>query len=213
MPAITPTLEVLDKFISIAKELTKLPALVLPQYQPAAHDLYEICQKLLTANENLSRWLYKFLYFDFRQQDARTKFLDLVRDYKTMKQGPEFRQLKFSCGDISAVYYRNIDSKIGSWFSNQGKLEEAQGIFTKLTDADNDMVAFTYDHVVGKLDNGVDSIEKHVEAGVLNDAEDVRLQIKADMREVTEHLEKFSGELSDLVIRFANIARVPVTLG
>src|SRR6266498_2790658 len=98
---ITPgeALDVFDHFINIAKELAKLPQLVLPQYRAAAQDLYEISQKLLTANENLARWLYKFLYFDFRQpqEQARTQFFDLVRDYKTMKLGPEFRQLKISC--------------------------------------------------------------------------------------------------------------------
>jgi hypothetical protein len=54
--------------------------------------------------------------------------------------------------------------------------------------------------------------EQNVERGAMNDAEEARLQFKAESREVTERLEKFSGELSDLVILFAGIARVPVTL-
>ncbi len=213
MPAIQPALDIFDKFISIAKELAKLPQLVLPQYRAAAQDLYEIAQKLLTANENLSRWLYKFLYFDFRQQDARTKFFDLIRDYKTMKQGPEFRQLKFSCGDISAIYYRNIASKLGNWLSDQTKLEEAQGMFAALSDADSDLVSFTYDQVVKALDNAVNDIETRVEAETMNDAELRRLQAKADMKDVTERLEVFAGALSELVISFAGIARAPVTVG
>lgn len=212
MPAITPALGILDKFISVASELAKLPALVLPQYQSAAQDLYEICQKLLTANENLSRWLYRFLYFDFRQSDARSKLLTAVQEYKAMKSGPEFQQLKFSCSDIGQIYYRNIASKLGNWFTSQQKLEEVEGIFAALTDADRDMVAFIYDHVVARLDDFVRRAEQDVERNAMNDAEEARLQFKAESREVTERLEKFSGELSDLVILFAGIARVPVSL-
>lgn len=214
MPPITPDLALgaFDKFISIAKELAKLPALVLPQYAPAAVGLYEISQKLLAANENLSRWLYRFLYFDFRQEQARTKFLDLVRDYRSMKQGTEFQQLKFSCGDISWIYDQNIASKMGGLFSNQAKLDEASGIFATLSNADDDMVAFVYNYVIGKLDDTVGRMEQHVEAGAMNEAEGVRLLFKAEMRETTQRLEKFSGDLADLVMLFSRIARVPLTV-
>lgn len=212
MTEVASVLGILDKFISVASELAKLPALVLPQYQSAAQDLYEICQKLLTANENLSRWLYRFLYFDFRHSDARSNLLTAVQEYKAMKSGPEFQQLKFSCGDIGQIYYRNIASKLGNWFVGQQKLEEVEGIFAALTDADRDMVAFVYDHVVARLDDFVRQAEQNVERGAMNDAEEARLQFKAESREVTERLEKFSGELSDLVILFAGIARVSVTL-
>jgi hypothetical protein len=217
IPPLTPVvaLEGLDKFISVAKELAKLPALVLPQYRPAARDLYEISQKLLAANETLSRWLYLFLYFDFRHVEARSRFLDLVRDYRTMKQGPEFNQLKFSCGDISMIYSRNLTSTIGRWITNQAKLEEAEGIFATLADADRDMVRFTYDYVVEKLDDAVGRMETHVNVGPMGQmdaAEAARLEFKAEMAETTKRLEKFSGELTDLVIRFASIAQEPVTL-
>ena len=120
-------LELFDKFISVAKELAKLPALVLPQYQTAAQDLYIITQKLLMANEYLSRWLYKFIYFNFRGSDPVSDFYDLVQDYKSMKNGPEFNQLKFSCQDISSIYYQNISSKLIDWFANKQKEEEVEG--------------------------------------------------------------------------------------
>lgn len=41
---------------------------IIRQYTDAARDLYEICKKLLDANENTMRWFNKFRYFDF--QDA-----------------------------------------------------------------------------------------------------------------------------------------------
>jgi hypothetical protein len=212
MPAILATLEVFEKFISIGKEIAKLPQLVLPQYQAAALDLYDISQRLLTANENLSRWLYRFLYFDFRQPDSRSRFLELVRDYKTMKQGSEFRQLKFSCSDISAIYHRSIASKLGNWFTDQTRREEVRVTFEMLSDADGSLAAFTYDHVVRDLDRAVDAMETQVENGAMDDAESVRLQTKTEMREITGRLESFAGALSDLVISFAAIARAPVTL-
>jgi hypothetical protein len=213
MPAIALTFETLDKFVSIAKELAKLPALVLPQYQTSAQDLYEICQKLLAANESLSRWLYRFLYFDFRHAEARTKFLELVQEYNTMRNGPEFQKLKFSCGDIRSVYARNISLRIGNWFTSQAKREEVAGIFQTLTNVDKDLVAFTYDHVVAKINDFVRQAEVHVDAGAMNDAEETRLKFKVELRDVTEGLEKFSGELADLVVLFAGIAHQPVTIG
>ncbi len=108
MPGMGKSLDIFDKFISIAKEIAKLLALVLLQYQAAAQDMYQICQKLLTANENLSRWLHSFIYFDFRQQNARTEFMKVLQEYKTMKNGPKYQQLKFSCSDIGGVYYQHI---------------------------------------------------------------------------------------------------------
>ena len=212
MPGIGMSLDIFDKFIGIAKEIAKLPALVLPQYKDAAQDMYQICQKLLTANENLSRWLHRFIYFDFRQQNSRTEFLRSMQEYKTMKNGPEYQQLKFSCSDISGIYYQHISSKIGDWFTNKQKREEVEGIFASLTDADRAMVSFTYDEVINRLDNFLTKVEQHVDSGVLNDAEVERLKFKVDSKDITETLGRFSGELSDLVINFAQIAQVPVTI-
>lgn len=44
-------------------------------------------------------------------------------------------------------------------------------------------------------------------------AEERRLKFKVDSKDITEALGKFSGELSDLIIKFAQIAQVPVTIG
>ena len=130
-----------------------------------------------------------------------------------MKNGPEYQQLKFSCSDIGGVYYQHISSKIVDWFSCKQKKEEVEGIFASLTDADRDMVSFTYDEVIDRLDNFLTKVEQHVDSGVLDNAEEDRLKFKVDSKDITEALEKFSGELSDLVIKFAQIARVPVTIG
>jgi len=213
MPGIKNSLEIFDKFIGIAKEIAKLPALVLPQYQDSAQDMYQICQKLLTSNENLSRWLYRFIYFDFRHPNAQSNFMTAVGEYRTMKNGPEFQQLKFSCSDIESVYYQHISSKIGDWFSNKQKMEEVEGIFKSLSEADAEMVSLTYDEVIHKLDAFIENVERFVDSGDFDNSERERLKFKTDSKEITSAFEKFSGELSVLVIKFAQIARVPVTIG
>lgn len=81
-----------------------------------------------------------------------------------------------------------------------------------MTDADRDMVTFIYDRVIVDLDQFVIKAEDDVERGAMNDAEEARLAFKTSNREITERLEKFSGELSELVMQFSAIARMPVTL-
>lgn len=212
MTEIATSLGVIDSFIGVAKDMAKLPSLVLPQYRDAARDMYQISQKLLTANENLSRWMHRFLYFDFRHDDARTKFLDTVAEYKTMKTGPEYPQLKYSCGDIGHIYYRNIDSKLGNLFTRRPKREQVEGVFYSLSEADAEMVAFIYDYAMARLDDFVNEAEADVNSGAMDAAEGARLRAKIDLGPVTRRLEVFSEELSDLVLQFAQIAREPVTL-
>jgi hypothetical protein len=53
MPGFVIGLDTIDKFVKLGNELAKLPAFLIPQYRAAAVSLYEICQKLLIANETL----------------------------------------------------------------------------------------------------------------------------------------------------------------
>jgi hypothetical protein len=204
--------DILDKFVGLAKELAKLPALVLPQYRPCAVDLYKICQNILKANENVSRWFFRFLYFDFQTTNARSEFLKAVQEYKTMKSGPEFHQLKFSCHEIQGIYHQNISSKIGLWFTNQQQIDTAQGIFEKLTSVDGSMVLFISEDVIGRLDMFINEVELAVDNGDLNTAEKQRLEFKRRSQEIVQLLEWFSGKLSGLVIDFATIAQIPITI-
>jgi hypothetical protein len=212
MPTMQEGLSITKEFIALGKELANLPALVLPQYQPAAADLYEICQKILNANENTARWFHRFRYFDFQSPNARSDFLAAVQEYRTLRSGVMFKQLKFSCGDIGQIYYRNISSKFSNWFVITQKVEEAQGVFEKLTNADLAMVDFTQEHILSKLDNFLQRVESEVDANNLNEAEKLRLEFKSDTKEIVKYLEDFSDDLSELVLRFANIARIPITL-
>lgn len=212
MATIKDGIEIIQQFIGIAKELAKLPTLALPQYQSAAVDLYEICTKILSANENMARWLHRFRYFNFQGPNARVEFLDATKEYNTMKSGVEFKRLKFSCSDISQIYYRNISSKLLGWFSNKQKLEEAEGIFAKLTDADLQMVDFAQNAILDSIDSFLTKVENLVDEGNLDEAEKLRLEFKGNSAGVVQFIEVFSDELSELVLAFAKIARVPITL-
>ena len=205
-------LDALDKFVKLGKELAGLTALVLPQYKDAAVDLYRVCQKLLSANENIARWLYEFQYFDFRKASAQSDFLDLCKRYRLMKIGPERRDLKFRCGDIAAIYHRDIESKIGNWFTDQQKLNQARSIFSELSSADGHMIEFIDEQVLASIDAFENEARPCAEVNKMDDAERARLQFKTSTADITQCLEQFSAGLSELVMTFAQIARVPVTL-
>ncbi len=204
--------ELIEQFISIGKEIAKLPALILPQYQSAAADLFEICKKILTSNENMAKWLHRFRYFDFKHPDARSNFLAAVQEYRSFRTGSQVQQFKFSCGDISQIYARNISSKLGGLFSSSYKLEQAEGVFAKLTDFDLEMVAFLQVNILRTLNNYLDQCEPVVDGGNMENAEKLRLELKLETGEVVQYLEKFSDGLSELVLDFAKIARVTLTL-
>ena len=124
MLGIEKSLDILDKFIRISIEIAKLPTFVVCRYQAPSQNIDQIHQKpvrlivvarfikLVTPNINLSRWLYRFIYFDFRLQDALRKFMKVLQEYTTMKNRSEFQQLKSSCSDIGSVYYQHILSKL-----------------------------------------------------------------------------------------------------
>jgi len=56
-------------------------------------------------------------------------------------------------------------------------------------------------------------VEVAVSNGDMDAAEKQRLEFKNSFREESSILTRFSSDLSGLVIEFANIARVPLTLG
>ncbi len=153
------------------------------------------------------------MYFDFQAANARGEFLKTIQEYKAMKVGPEFQQLKFSCHDIGSIYYKNIQSKLGNWFADQRKLEEAEGIFASLTDADSSMVVFVTDEFVARLDQFISRVEQSVDGGDMNSAERQRLEFKSEASQIVQILEHLNSSLSELVMSFAGIARIPITLG
>ena len=147
-PGADQALDSNDRFIGVA-EIANLPILAMPEYKAAADDLYQIAQKLLVANENMSRWLNRFLYFDFRAPDAGGGSSSSCGSTAPPKAGSGFRDMKFSCGDVSIIYDRNIAGKLAEMFPHDQKtVEEARRVFVDLGNADQE-IAFIYDTVVG----------------------------------------------------------------
>jgi hypothetical protein len=75
MIATTAALDAFDKFISTSKELAKLPQLVIPQYSACASDLYEISQKLLSANDNFVSLDVSDSIFQFSRSSSDAELL------------------------------------------------------------------------------------------------------------------------------------------
>ncbi len=203
--------KVLNEFISLGKELTKLP--ILPKYKDSAKDLYSICKRILESNEHAAKWVNRFLYFDFNAPTAPSDFLAAAGEYETMKNGPERRQLKFNCGDIQGIYQLRLANKIGQWFvGDQSKFKNAERIFNDLSRSDAEMVQFVEEHLLTSLDDVVAKMETAVENKDMNEAESVRIMCKKRMKDLTSLIQSFNNEFTDLVIEFARIAKTPITL-
>lgn len=206
-------LDSIDHFIKHATRIAKLPILSEPEYRPAAQDLLEIAQKLMVSNENMARWLNDFLQFDFNPSEAGGAFRKLVAEFRTTKAGPGFHEMKFRCGDIWTIYHRNIDSKLPELFPNDDAAADAvRHALGELSNADDDLVAFIYDTVIGGIDHFVDTAENRLDQGDINGAEAARLQFKADSRNLSTRLVSFAGGLADLVLVYSRLAGRPVTL-
>ncbi|MFI7642294.1 hypothetical protein [Nonomuraea sp. NPDC049400] len=206
-------LDSIDRFIGIARDIANNPVLAMPQHRAMAEDLYQIANKLLIANENMVRWLNRFLYFDFRDADARAKFLELIQDYRGARAGSVFHNMKWNCGDIWLIYQRHIAGNIDAMFQeDRQSAEEAKHAFDDLSNADEGMVTFIYNTVVGNIEGFIHDAEHHIDRSDVNLAETRRLAFKVASAELSKRLERFAGELADLVLQYARLAERPVTL-
>ena len=75
---------------------------------------------------------------------------------------------------------------------DQKTVEEARRVFVDLGNADQDMVAFIYDTVVGDIDNFIADAERDVDRSDLNSAEARRLEFKVASAKLSERLERLA---------------------
>jgi hypothetical protein len=131
-------LTTVDSFIGIAKELASLRGLFTPEYKKCAADIYKICKIVNNATEDVARWLYRFSYFNFKEQDASAKFNDLIVDYRTVRAGGRDGSggLILGCGVIGTVYRENIEGRLRGLFADQDKLRNSQAAFERLATSD-----------------------------------------------------------------------------
>ena len=63
-----------------------------------------------------------------------------------------------------------------------------------------------------QLDYFIEQVENDVDYHNFDEAEKRRLEFKKGTKEIAQQLEIFNDDLTELVIKFANIAKVPITL-
>lgn len=212
LPLAAIGLDVIDQFISVSKTVADLAQLALPQYQRAAADMHQVCLNILTANKNLLRLINGFVYFNFDDPAYKKDFVKLYKSYKDLKVSPKFQELKFSCGDINNVYRLNIEDKIGSWFGNLQKQEEVKGIFEQMSNVDADLEKLIYEQLVAVFETQVNRIRESVMKSDSIGAEERRFELEMTFDPVIEKLVGLNSALAELVVKFANKARVPITL-
>jgi hypothetical protein len=74
------------------------------------------------------------------------------------------------------------------------------------------MVEYVENEYLLKLDKYLDKIEDAVDKDKLPKAEKLRLKFKLETKDIRERVEKLNSDLGELVIRFADLAKTPVTL-
>lgn len=90
--------------------------------------------------------------------------------------------------------------------------DRAREAFEKLGDADQELVNFIYQTVLEGIDRFLSDAEVAVDRSDHNEAERRRLSFKAESAVLSERLERLGGGLSELILRYAQLARRPVTL-
>jgi hypothetical protein len=206
-------LDSVDRFIAVGRELADQQALSKPKYSGALEHLIEVIQILLNANENMARWLNNFTQFDFRARDSRRRFLRLVARYREAKSGSDLRRMKWPCHEIRTIYENEIQPSMSEMFVQTETIpEELDAAFQGLGEADDDMVAFIYETVVGGIDMFLATAEPAVDHGDLDAAEHARLEFKVHARQLSERLERLGGGLTDLLLDNARLAGRSVRL-
>jgi hypothetical protein len=74
------------------------------------------------------------------------------------------------------------------------------------------MVDFIHYTVVANIDAFIHDAEQSVDRSDFDEAEARRLAFKTVSAPLSARLERFAGELSDLILQYARIAERPVTL-
>src|SRR4051812_16818298 len=122
------SLDMIDQFLALGRDLAALPVIKQARYVPAASDLHAIAKRLSIANENMARWLNEFLNFDFRAKDACTRYLDLAKRYRNARTSDELKDLKFSCSEIDDIYGNHIKGNLKNWLGGIGETRQVEGL-------------------------------------------------------------------------------------
>lgn len=192
----------IEKLIKLLKPLI---GTAVPDFRTAARDLQKICNKLLDANEHLTVWINRFRDFDLDQPDTKSKFNQLAGEYRALKIGRRYQELKFDCRDIETIYKSHISGRLKEIFGGD-KSNEAQAIFEELSSADAALVHFVHEVIFESLDDVCGAMENAIERGDIETAKNTRLQFKVRSGTMFMRLQVIGTELSELVLDFKQIA-------
>lgn len=203
---------VISAFIGIAEDLAELPKLASPQYQQAAKSLCEICGKLQSANQKVTGWMFRFRYLDFQQEEnqVRTTFFATSQEYMTLKSS-QMHQLTITCHDIGRIYRDNLQPILGELLEPEPQ-KKTEHVFEELSNLDNEWLSFVHVELFLRLDAFVNTVEKQILDRDMDGAADSHRKFIEKSTEVSTQLNSFTGALTSLVDRFADIAGTPATL-
>jgi hypothetical protein len=207
-------LDAVDHFIEVGSRIAELEVMKSAGLRPATAALQDIANMLLNANEHMAGWLNDFTRFNFRTSDAASRFLALVAKYDTAKRGGKMRRMKASCGDIGIIYNDQIASRLDEIYPDDkdvGRVD-VRAAFSELSGSDDDMVELMYNTVIGGIDEFIKDTEPLIDRSRLNSAEARRLRFRVDSADLSERLERLANGLSDLILTYARITGIPVTI-
>jgi len=206
-------LDAVGEFVDVLGGVTRRSNPVIDSYYKAAvADLRQVATSLLTSTVNVATWLHRFRDFDFRQENASREFNKLKGEFRAKRIGVGFKDMKWACGDIASIYEDRLKGKLGPLFGHDDRALEAERIFGKLGTADSDMLAYIDDVILLGIEKFITDVEVELGNDGLSAAQRRRLQFETDTSELSNRLEQFSDELSNLVLQFGRIARAPITL-
>lgn len=207
----TTALDPIGRFITAAKKAAGVTALDEGRFANASAAMSQVAGRLLDANSHMAGWLIRFTNLRFGSAQSTKNYSDLVDDWIKAKAGAELHKLKFRCRELFAIYKKRINPDLASIFPDDAAIrDEVDQAFESLRGTDDDMVDFIYHELVDTIDTYVEDVKGHIARSRPNDAERCRLAFDRDTAQFLERLVRFGGELSDLVLLYADKAGIDV---
>jgi phosphopantothenate synthetase len=191
------SLSIFKDFIDIAKQLY---VYLTPQYKEAGEALIKITDNILTAQNDILKWVRKFERLDLNNSKEFNNFYDEFYDFR---DGPGFDSITVNCHQILSVYDKFLANYLKKWLaSDQAKLSETQQIFNDLGSADADMKDVSL-----KIMKGLEDKLKDIKSDYKN-ANNLRSIFLAEIDNDVKMLRAQSDELRKLRGEFIGRANV-----
>lgn len=207
----TTALDPIDRFITAAKTAAGVTALDEGRFADASAAMSQVAARLLDANSHMARWLTRFTNRRFGSPQSTDDFFDLVEVWNETKVGPELRKMKARCRELFAIYKKRIEPNLTAIFPDDAAIhDQVHEAFVSVDGLDGLMVDFIYDELVTTIDTYVQEVKGHIARSRPNAAERCRLAFDRDTAPFFGRLVRLGGELSDLVLLYADKAGIDV---